>query len=114
VNVTVAIFEAPYGREKAYTALRFALTSAVDGHKVNIFLFQDGIYVARKGQAPAEFPNYAGYLQEAMKEGVKVKVCSVCAKARGVGAEDFIEGIEMADMHDYVRWVSESDKVLHF
>ena len=54
---TVVVMEAPYGRERAYTALRFALTAALEGHKVRVFLVQDGVLVAKKGQKPDQ-PEY--------------------------------------------------------
>lgn len=114
MEFTVVVTEAPYGRERAYTALRFALTALVEGHRVNIFLIQDGVYVARKGQSPSEFPSFVGYLEQAVKEGAKVKICSVCVKARGLDPADFIENTELGDMHDLTRWVSESDRVITF
>ena len=114
MQFTVVITEAPYGRERAYTALRFALTALVEGHKVNIFLIQDGVYVAKKSQSPAEFPSYLNYLEEAIKEGANVKLCTPCSKARGLKSEDFFEGPEMGAMPDLVRWVAESDKTVTF
>ena len=111
---TVVVMEAPYGRERAYTALRFALTVALEGHKVRMFLVQDGVYVARRGQMPDEFPNVAGLLEEAIKEGVQVKMCTPCCKARGVSSDETVHGVKMATMSDLVQWSIESDKVITF
>ena len=60
---SVMIFESPYGREKPYTALRFALTALLDGHDVIVILIQDGVSVGKTDQKPAEYPNIMEYLE---------------------------------------------------
>jgi tRNA 2-thiouridine synthesizing protein D len=111
---TIIISEAPYGREKAYTSLRFALTALIDGHKVNIFLVQDGVYVAEKLQSPAEFPSILTYLEEAIEEGANVKICTPCMKARGIPEENITNGAKLGTMHDLVEWATKSDGVISF
>jgi tRNA 2-thiouridine synthesizing protein D len=111
---TVVVMEAPYGRERAYTALRFALTAALEGHKVRMFLVQDGVFVAKKSQMPDEFPNITSLLEEAIKEGIQVKMCTPCCKARGVTSTETVHGVSMATMSDLVQWSVESDKVITF
>ncbi len=53
VTFTLIIYEAPYAKERALSALRFAWTCDVEGHKVKIWLFENGVYLAKKGQKPA-------------------------------------------------------------
>ncbi len=43
---TIIILEAPYAKERALTALRFAWTADLEGHKVRIWLFENGVYLA--------------------------------------------------------------------
>ncbi len=112
--ITVMIFESSYGREKAYTALRFALTALTDGHQVTVVLIQDGIFVGKKDQKPSDYPNLAEYLRNAIDEGLKVIACGVCCNARGVKQDDFIDGITIVGMHEIVQAVTESDKTLTF
>jgi tRNA 2-thiouridine synthesizing protein D len=111
---TVVVMEAPYGRERAYTAVRFALAAALEGHKVRVFLVQDGVFAAKKGQAPEKSPNIAELLEEAIKEGVDVKTCTPCCKARAVTTAEVVKGVSMATMSDLVAWCVESDRVLTF
>ena len=111
---TVVITESPYGREKAYTALRFAISALVDGHEVNLFLVQDGVFVGLKGQTPKQYPNHFELLKDFIEEGGKLRICGVCIEARGIVKEDLIDGAEVVGMHDFVEWVAESDKVLMF
>jgi tRNA 2-thiouridine synthesizing protein D len=113
-KMVIMIFESPYGREKAYTALRFALTALTDGHEVTVILIQDGIFIGKKDQKPADYPNLMDYLQNAISEGLKVIACGVCCNARGMNLEDFIDGITIVGMHEIVQAVTESDKTLSF
>ena len=101
-KLCVMIFESPYGREKPYTALRYALTALVDGHEVTVVLLQDGIFVGKKGQDPAEYPNHLEYLENAISEGLKVIVCGVCCNARGLKQEDLVDGCKIVGMHEIV------------
>jgi tRNA 2-thiouridine synthesizing protein D len=114
LKFTVVITTAPYGKERAYSALRFALTSLLEGIEVNIFLIEDGVYVAKKNQNPAEVPNYLEFLKNCIEMGAKVKACGPCGKARGLSGDDLIEGVEFGTMHDLVAFIKESDKVITF
>ena len=113
-KLSVMIFESPYGREKPYTALRFALTALIDGHEVTVILFQDGVFCAQKGQKPSEYPNIQEYVENALSEGVKMIACGVCAGARGVNKENLIDGVEVVGMHEIVEAVVKSDKEISF
>ncbi|MCQ6253805.1 DsrE/DsrF/TusD sulfur relay family protein [Methanocaldococcus sp.] len=114
MKFTVIITEAPYGKERAYSALRFALTSLLEGIEVNIFLLENGVYVAKKEQNPSEVPNYLELLKNAIELGAVVKACGPCSKARGLKEEDLIEGVKLGTMHDLVAFVKESDRVVTF
>ncbi|MHA1424907.1 MAG: DsrE/DsrF/TusD sulfur relay family protein [Candidatus Helarchaeota archaeon] len=113
-KLSVMIFEGPYGHEKTYTALRFALTALIDGHDVTVILIQDGIFTALKNQAPSDFPNHLEYLENAIEEGLKVIACGVCCQSRGVKQEDLTKGITIVGMHEIVQACAESDNTISF
>jgi len=113
-KISIMIFSAPYGQESPFTALRFALTSILDGHEVIIILIQDGIYLGKKEQNPNEYPNHLQYLENCISEGAKVIVCGVCCKSRGVKQEDLAEGATLIGMHEIIQAVAESDKHISF
>ena len=114
-NFTIIIFESPYAKERALSALRFAWTADLEGHKVRIWLFENGVYLAKKGQKPAQgLTNYGQMLEDLVKGGVEVKGCAVCAEARGLTQDDLFEGVKLATIHDLVEWTTISDKVLTF
>lgn len=75
-EILLVINESPYGSEKAYNALRTAMNlqkkdAAVD---INIFLLDDGVGCARKGQeTPRGFFNIERMLGSVMRKEGRVK-----------------------------------------
>jgi tRNA 2-thiouridine synthesizing protein D len=115
VTYTIIINEAPYQKERAYTALRFARTCVFEGHKARIFLIENGVYVAKKGQTPAsDQPNLGAFLQDLIAEGQEVKACVVCIKARGITEDELIAGVKVVALNDLVEWTTTSDKIVVF
>ena len=115
VTFTIIIYDAPVAKERALTALRFAWTADLEGNKVRIWLFENGVYLAKKGQNPAQgLTNYGQLLEDLVKSGVEVKACGVCAQARGLLETELIDGVKLATIHDLVEWTANSDKILSF
>ncbi len=112
---TVIVYEAPYATERALTAMRFAWTADLEGHKVRIWLFENGVYLAKKGQKPAQgLINYGQMLEDMIKGGVEVKACVVCCEARGLTQADLFDGVKIATVHELVEWTANSDKIISF
>ena len=112
---TIIIYEAPYAKERALSALRFAWTADIEGNKVRIWLFENGVYLAKKGQKPAQgLTNYGEMLEGLIKGGVEVKACVVCVEARGLAQADLIDGVKIATVHELVEWTGNSDKTISF
>ena len=109
---TVVIGNAAYTSERPYTMLRFAYTSLLEGHKINIFLVEDGVFVGKKNQNPSSYDNVGKWLKDVIEEGGVVKACGVCIKARGVSAEELIEGIEVITMNGFVDMCVQTDNIL--
>ena len=119
--ITVAVGDPPYGKERVYTALRFSLVALHEGHQVNLFLFEDAVFAAKRGQKPPEMPvgdagmpNCEELLRAAIQEGLKVKACRVCTSERGLSQEEAVEDVEAGSMADLVNWVVNSDKTVTF
>lgn len=121
-SITVVIGEPPYGKERVYTAFRFALAARFEGHEVRLFLLEDAVFAAKKGQNPVsiqglldgKMPNAGDLLQEVIKQGVEVKCCGVCIKERGLEQQELLEGAEVGSMRDLVEWVATTDKSISF
>jgi tRNA 2-thiouridine synthesizing protein D len=120
-TITVAVGDPPYGKQRVYTALRFSLVALHEGHQVNLFLFEDAVFAAKRGQKPPEMPvgeagmpNCEQLLGAAMQEGLTVKSCRVCSAERGLRSEEMLAGVESASMLDLVNWVVQSDRTVFF
>jgi len=112
---TLIIYDAPMTKERALSALRFAWTADLEGHKVQIWLFEDGIYLAKKNQKPPQgLTNYGQMLEDLIKAGVAVKACVVCAESRGVASVELVDGVKFATIHELIEWSVNSDKVITF
>jgi tRNA 2-thiouridine synthesizing protein D len=109
---TIAIGEGAYTKERPYTMLRFAYTALLEGHKVNIFLVEDGIFVGKKHQDPTTYDNVGKWMKDVIEEGANVKACGVCMKARGLKEEELIEGIKKTTMNGFLEMTLEADQVI--
>ena len=110
--LTVVLSSGPYQTERAFTALRLVLTALLEGLKINLFLVEDGVLIAKRGQKPNDFTNVEEMLGTAIKEGVKIVVCGICAKERGLDELDFLDDVKKGTMHDLVSWIKETDRTL--
>lgn len=109
---TIVVGDGAYTNERPYTMLRFAYTALLEDHKVNIFLVEDGIFVGKKNQDPPTYDNIGKWMKDVISEGANVKACSVCMKARGLSADELIDGIEKTTMNWLVEMCQEADNVL--
>jgi len=114
-TVTLIITEAAYGKERAWNALRLAMAVMTKDMKVNIFLLEDGVTVAKKGQRPPEgYYNLEKLLTQLTQNGANVRACGTCLQARGLGQNDLVPGVEMGKILDLAEWIKESKSVLSF
>ncbi len=122
-SITVVVGDAPYGQERLYTTLRFVLAALAANHTVNLFILEDAVFVAKKGQIPLELPglleheampNCEEMLKSSIRQGAQVKVCGVCASERGLSQEELVHGANISTIHDLVDWVVNTDKIIFF
>jgi tRNA 2-thiouridine synthesizing protein D len=112
---TLIIYDAPMAKERALSALRFAWTADLEGNKVQIWLFENGVYLAKKNQKPPQgIVNHGQMLEDLVKNGVEIKACVVCAEARGVAHTELIDGVKLATIHELIEWTVNSDKTITF
>ncbi|MCK5820359.1 MAG: DsrE family protein [Bacteroidales bacterium] len=117
-KVLLIINDAPYGTEKAYNALRMAITlqkEHTDNVEVKIFLLADAVFCAIPNQTtPNGYYNIERMLKSIVKHGGEVKSCGGCSEARGIDKIQFIEGVQLSNMKEFAQWTIECDKVLSF
>lgn len=117
MKVLIIINDAPYGTEKAYNALRLAMTLQKEhaDTEIRIFLMGDAVTCALLDQAtPKGYYNIERMLQSVIAKGGKVKACGSCSDARGVRDLNLIEEVELSTMSQLTQWVVESDRVITF
>ncbi len=117
MKILILINDAPYGSEKAYNALRLAMTLRGE-HKeveINIFLMGDAVACALPSQSTHKgYYNIERMLDAAIRNGAQVKACGSCIESRGMKELLLIEGVEFSNMSELTRWVVEADKVVTF
>ncbi|MHA1532720.1 MAG: DsrE/DsrF/TusD sulfur relay family protein [Candidatus Heimdallarchaeota archaeon] len=113
----IIINDAPYGTEKAFNALRIAMTLQKEHKdaKVNVFLMADAVSCAIPNQqTPDGFYNLERMLKSVIRKGGQVKACGSCLNARGLKEVELIEGIEFSTMSQLTQWTVDADKVITF
>ncbi len=117
-TILIIINDAPYGTEKAYNALRMAMTLQQEhgtAVQVNVFLLADAVFCGLPNQkTPDGFYNIERMLSSVIRKGGRVKSCGGCSKARGIDELPFIDGVELSNMKEFAAWTVEADKVLTF
>ena len=117
-KILIIINDAPYGTEKAYNALRMAITlqkEHADKTEVKVFLLADAVFCGLPNQkTPTGYYNIEKMLQLIINKGAEVKSCGGCSVARGIDKIDFIEGVKLSNMKEFAQWTVDCDKVLTF
>jgi uncharacterized protein involved in oxidation of intracellular sulfur len=118
MKILIIINDAPYGTEKAFNALRMAMSlekieeNPVD---VRVFLMADAVTCALPSQCtPQGYYNIERMLKAVINKGGQVKLCGSCCEARGIKEQALVEGVEISTMSQLCDWTVESDKVLTF
>ena len=108
--------DAPYGSERSYNGLRLARTLLKTGEaEVKMLLIGDAAACAKGGQkVPQGYYNIGDMLSMVARNGGEVGVCGSCLDARGITAEEMIEGASRSTMDQLTAWTQWADKVIVF
>ncbi|HOI87476.1 MAG TPA: DsrE family protein [Lentimicrobium sp.] len=117
-KILIIINDAPYGTEKAYNALRMAMTLQKEHGEtveVKIFLLADAVFCGLPSQnTPGGYYNIERMLKSVIQKGAEVKSCGGCSEARGIDKLPLIEGVKISNMKEFALWTVECNKVLSF
>ena len=116
-KILIIINDAPYGTEKAYNALRMAMTLQKEHQEIEIkiFLLADAVFCALPNQkTPAGFYNIERMLKSVIRRDGEIKSCGGCSEARGIDELNFIDGVQLSNMKEFAYWTVDCDKVLSF
>ena len=108
--------DAPYGTERSYNGLRLARWLLKTGEaEVKVFLIGDAAACAKGGQkVPQGYYNIGDMLGMVVRGNGEVGVCGTCLDARGIAAEEMIEGASRSTMDQLTAWTQWADKVIAF
>ena len=116
MKLLLVLNDAPYGSERTYNGLRLAgaLSKSVE-NEVRVFLLGDAAVSAKSGQkVPEGFYNLQLMLGKLVRSGSEVGVCGTCMDARGITADELVEGAKRGSMDQLTEWTTGADKVLVF
>ena len=108
--------DAPYGSERTYNGTRLAGAVAKQADsEVRVFLIGDAAAAAHnKQKVPAGFYNLEVMLGSVVKHAGVIGVCGTCMDARGISANDLIEGSHRSSMDELSLWTTWAEQVLVF
>jgi len=94
--------------EKAWNAMRFAVTARKKGHEVKVFLMGEAVEIE---SLTHEHFNVGAQISAFHEAGGDILACGTCLKSRSMGATDFCPISTMVDCVEMVEW---ADKVITF
>ncbi len=94
--------------EKAWNAMRFAVTALKNGHEVKVFLMGEAVEIEKMTHEKFNIEIQVTKFHEA---GGQILACGTCLKSRNMGET---EVCPISTMNDCVAMVEWSDKVVTF
>ncbi|MDY6822703.1 MAG: DsrE family protein [Thermodesulfobacteriota bacterium] len=114
-NIVVTLACGTNNPNRATRAVHLATVAHKEGKNVTVFLLDEAVYIAKEGLAlhlRAATGDIAddliAYLQA---HDVPILVCTPCAEARRISAEELIEGARMAPATELIRLASEASVI---
>lgn len=107
----------PYGSELIYNGLRLAGALARRDHnQIRVYLMGDAATAAKQGQkVPEGFYNLQVMMNKVLREPHStIGVCGTCMDARGIKADELIEGTHRGSLEELADWTEWADQVLVF
>ena len=102
--------------EKATVAMIVAGAAAAMDGETAVFMTGDSVRWATEGGTDGlqleKYPAIGELVESFLENGGQLWVCPVCAGARDIGADDLIEGAEIAGAARTIGFVNDGAKVL--
>jgi len=116
MKILIIINDAPYGTEKAYNALRLAMSIQKESDaQVDLFLMADAVACGLPNQiTPQGYYNIERMIKSVIKKGSNVKACGGCMDARGLTQEMLIDGVNKSSMKELTQLTLAAEKIITF
>ncbi|MFB6490309.1 MAG: DsrE family protein [Thermoproteus sp. AZ2] len=102
----------PTDSDRLSTMLGYALASASMGLDVVLFYALDGALTLKKAVFEGLKPEIKAKFSQCLKAGCRVLLCSSAAEQYGIGKEDVVEGVEIADIETFYDYAAGADVVM--
>jgi len=116
--ITIIFNHQPYdGTDVAWNALRLVKTLHEMSEKVNIFLMNDAVDLARDCTLKPEFYDHdlVHMIKKLYNDGVNLQVCGTCNARCGIHKnEPYFDEKVSSTMQQLADWVSQSKQVITF
>ena len=118
MKTLLVLNDPPYGTERSYNGLRLArelLKEPAAGNEVKVFLIGDAASCAKGGQkVPQGYYSIEALLHGVTARGAEVGVCGTCMDARGIGADELLDGTKRSTLAELAEWTAWAEKVVTF
>lgn len=87
MHYALLVLDAPWSRQSAHTALRFARATLARGHRISrVFFYGDGVFAGNALSTPPqdETDLASAWRELALSNGIELIVCIAAALRRGV------------------------------
>lgn len=113
-SVLFVLHDPPYGTERVFNGLRWALQLARAGETVRVFLFGDSVVSAVRGQrVPEGYYNTGTQTAALVRAGGQLGACGACMDARGIDDDRLLDGVRRSTMSQLGEWTLWADKVIN-
>ena len=99
-KIMISVTHGTYGhQDDGYGAMQLANGILAKGGEATLFLRNDGVYIAMKGQDPNQIglPNYLDEVSDFIELGGEIKLDRPSLEERALVKDDLVEGVEVIE-----------------
>ncbi len=112
--ILFVLHDPPYGTERVYNGMRWAIEVARQGEEVKAFLFGDAVVSVMDGQrVPDGYYNVGKQVATLARHGGEIGSCGTCLDARGITDGMLAMGAHRSSMKELTEWTLSADKVIN-
>lgn len=113
-HIGFVLSRAPLDSPGARCFYHLAVAALENGHQVDAFCREDGVYQALKKQylPDKEGGSPSNWWRALLARGVRVVASELCARSRGVCSDSVLEGVHMGSSLDLSAMLERCDKVV--
>ena len=114
MGILFVLHDPPYGTERVYNGMRWAIEVARQNEEVKVFLFGDSVVSVMDGQkVPEGYYNVGKQVASLARLGGEIGSCGAGLDARGITEEMIAKGAHRSSMKELTEWTLWADKVIN-